>query len=143
MNFEVIETLNPGSNGNTPIVIFGSAGANGSGCINLDTAAVGGTAAKSIAPMSLRLSATPPTESCSVAGGGPNHDLDDSSRYNSHLDDENGDGIQDLRVHVDTPPIGGDSTTTVLYLTGRYDDAGGPLGEACFEAMAPVNISGN
>jgi len=108
-----------------------------------DTAAVGGTAAMSIAPMSLRLSATPSTESCSVAGGGPTHDLDDSPRYISHLLDDNGDGIQDLRVHIDTPPIGGDATTTVRYLTGRYDDAGGPLGEACFEAMAPVSISGN
>jgi cysteine-rich repeat protein len=136
VNFEVIETLNPGANGNTPITIFGSAAADGSGCLNLDTKVVGGVAPQSIEPMSLRLSATKPTLSCPTMGGAPIHPLDRIGRYKAHLQDSNGDGIQDLLVHIETAPIGGGSSTTMLFLTGRF-------GDSCFESAAPVKISGN
>ncbi|MBW2387996.1 MAG: hypothetical protein JRG89_06115 [Deltaproteobacteria bacterium] len=142
VNFEVTETLKPGSNGNTPITIFGSAAADGSGCVNLETTSVGGAAAKSIVPMSLRLSATRPTQSCPASGGGPDHNLDKNQTYRSHLADDNGDGIEDLRVHVDTTPIGGDATTTVLYLTGRFSETSGRSAGTCFEAITPVKVSG-
>jgi hypothetical protein len=137
VNFEVSETLKPGSNGNTPIVIFGSAAPDGSGCVNLDKVDVGGVPAKNIDAATLRLSATPPTESCPTSGGAPAHNLANTGRYNAHLDDLSLDGIQDLKVHADTPGIGGDSTTTVLYLTGRFSDG------SCFESMAPVDVAGN
>ena len=101
-----------------------------------DTKPVGGVAAQSIEPMSLRLSATDPTLSCPTSGGASAHPLDRTGRYKAHLADENGDGILDLRVHVDTAPIGGDSSTTMVFLTGRF-------GEFCFESEAPVNVSGN
>jgi hypothetical protein len=135
VNFSVLETLKPGSNGNTPLIIFGSAAADGSGCLNLDSRTVGGTPGKSIDPMSLRASATQPTQSCPTQGGAPIHDLGNAGRYKAHLEDANGDGIADLRVHTDTAAIGGDASTTVLYLTGR-------LGDSCFESVAPVNVSG-
>ncbi|MHC4911320.1 MAG: hypothetical protein ACYTF9_16585, partial [Planctomycetota bacterium] len=35
VHFEVVETYNPGASGNTPIVLFGSVAADGSGCVNL------------------------------------------------------------------------------------------------------------
>jgi hypothetical protein len=139
----VTETLKPGSNGNTPVVIFGSAAPDGSGCLNLATSSVGGAAPTGIVPMSLRLSATPPTGQCPATGGGPDHNLDKKQTYRSHLTDDDEDGIEDLRVHFDTAPIGGDSTTNVIYLTGRFVEAGGQFGETCFEAMAPVTVSGN
>jgi hypothetical protein len=86
----------------------------------------------------LRLSATMPTSACSSTGGAPTHDL--AKRYNSHVDDSNLDGINDLKVHVDTPPIGGDQSTEFVYLTGRFSQANG--GEY-FLSTAPVRISGN
>ena len=144
VQFEVIETLKPGSSGNTPIVISGSAAADGSGCVNLDTNSVGGVASKSIDATTLRLSATPPTQSCPASGGAPTHDM--SKRYNSHLGNFDGDGIQDLKVHIDTAPIGGDSATTTLYLTGRFSEdfgGGGGGGGSCFVSTAPVQVSGN
>jgi Tol biopolymer transport system component len=141
VQFEVIETLKPGSNGNTPIVISGSAAADGSGCLNLDTKTVGDVAPKSIDATTLRLSATPPTESCPTSGGAPIHDM--SRRYKSHLDDVDLDGIMDLRVHIDTPPIGGDSSTTMVYLTGRFSEDFGAEGGSCFVSTAPVQVSGN
>ncbi len=140
VNFEVTETLNPGSSGSTPIVIFGSAAADGSGCLNLNTASVGGQDPKAIEAPTLRLSASQPTQQCPTAGGGPAHDLAKKNRYKSHLQDKNGDGIKDLVVHADTPGIGGDSTTVELFLTGRLNDQ---LGGGCFESLAPVNVSGN
>jgi len=140
VQFTVIETLKPGSNGNTPIVVFGSAAPDGSGCVNLSNSEVGGVAPRTIDPTSLRLSASPPSEACPTAGGAPIHDL--SRRYNSHLEDNDGDGLTDLRVHVDTAPIGGDASTTVVYLTGRFSDASNDPG-ACFVATAPVQVSGN
>jgi hypothetical protein len=143
VRFDVIETLNPGSSGSTPMVVYGSVSADGSGCVNLSESMVGGRAPKSIDPMSLRLSATPPTQACPSTGGAAIHSLVKRQRYRSHLQDENGDGIEDLRVHIETAPIGGDASTQVLYLTGRFQDETGPLGNACFEAVAPVRISGN
>jgi len=143
VHFAVTETLKPGSSGNTPVAIFGSAAPDGSGCLNLATSTVGGTAPRGIVPMSLRLSATPPVGQCPATGGGPDHDLDKKQTYRSHLADANGDGIADLRVHFETAPIGGDSTTTMLYLTGHFAEAGGRFGSACFEATAPVAVSGN
>jgi len=71
------------------------------------------------------------------SGGAPVHDLSNTGRYNAHLDDFSLDGIQDLRVHAVTPDIGADTTTTVVYLTGRFSDG------SCFESMAPVEIAGN
>jgi hypothetical protein len=140
VSFEVGETLKPGSSGNTPITIFGSATADGGGCINLDTKPVGGLPARSVDPTSLRLSATPPARACPVTGGAPVHDLGRNNTYRSHLGDKNGDGITDLHAHMDTPAIGGDASTTVLYLTGRQLTAAGT--EACFEAVAPVDVAG-
>ncbi len=137
VNFEVSETLKPGSNGNTPIVIFGSAAPDGSGCVNLDKVDVGGVPAKNIDAATLRLSATPPTESCPTSGGAPVHNLANTGRYNAHLNDFSLDGIRDLKVHADTPGIGGDDTTTELYLTGRFSDG------SCFESVAPVDVAGN
>jgi hypothetical protein len=137
VNYEVLETLKPGSNGNTPMIVFGSAAPDGSGCVNVDKVDVGGVPAKNIDATTLRLSAIPPTESCPTSGGAPAHDLSKPGRYNAHLEDANLDGIQDLRVHADTPGILGDSSTTVLYLTGRFSDG------SCFESMAPVDVAGN
>jgi hypothetical protein len=137
VNFEVSETLKPSAKGSTPIVIFGSADEDGSGCVNVDTQDVGGVPAKNIDAMTLRLSATPPTESCPTSGAAPNHDLDNTGRYNQHLGDFNLDEKQDLRVHANTPDIGADETTTVVYLTGRFSDG------SCFESMAAVESAGN
>ena len=47
------------------------------------------------------------------------------------------DGTPDLTVHADTPGIGGDSTTTEVYLTGQFSDG------SCFESVAPVEVAGN
>jgi hypothetical protein len=143
VNFEVTETLKPGSSGNTPVVIYGSAASDGSGCVNLSESAVGGRAPKSIDPTTLRLSATPPAQACPVSGGAPVHSLDKRQTYRSHLGETNGDGIEDLRTHMATAGIGGDASTQVVYLTGRFQDPTGWPGEACFEAVAPVNVSGN
>jgi hypothetical protein len=142
VSFEVTETLKPGSKGSTPIIVFGSAAADGSGCLNLDTKPVGGVAAKSIDADTLRLSATPLGGVCPGTGGAPVHDLSRSQRYSAHVGEKNGDGIRDLTVHSSTREIGGDPTTTHLYLTGRFSATSVEAG-ACFEAMAPVNISGN
>jgi len=141
VNFEVTETLKPGANGNTPMVIFGSAAADGTGCLNLSNSTVGGVPPRSIDATTLRLSATQPTEQCPTTGGAPIHDM--SKRYNSHLRDNNEDGIQDLRLHMDTLSIGGDGSTTMVYLTGEFTEGGGQFGETCFEAVAPVTVSGN
>ena len=122
-------------------MILGSAAADGSGCVNLSDRSVGGRAAKSIDPASIRVSAMPPATACPTTGGAPVHDLTRSSRYRSHIEDLNGDGIADLRVHADTSGIGGTAATEVLYLSGRFQDAGGPLGDACFVAVAPVDVA--
>ncbi len=142
VTFEVIETLNPGSNGNTPITIFGSAAEDGSGCVNLADEVVGGRAAKTINPTSLRLSATPPSDACSASGGAPTHDLTKRQTYRSHLGEKNDDGIADLQVHIATEPIGADESTQRVYLTGRFQDESGSLDDVCFEASATVEISG-
>ena len=71
------------------------------------------------------------------SGGAPVHDLSNTGRYNAHLDDFSLDGIQDLKVHADTPGIGGDAATTELYLTGRFSDG------SFFESVAPVEVAGN
>ena len=139
VQFAVSETLKPGSKGNTPIVVFGSAAPDGSGCVNLDTNAVGGLSPKNIDVATLRLSATPPTQSCPSSGGAPIHDL--TKRYASHFVDSNSDGIKDLKLHMDTPPIGGDSSTTVLYLTGRFSETSGGSAGQCFVSVAPVKIA--
>lgn len=135
VNFTVVETLKPGAKGATPIDIFGSAAQDGSGCLNLDTKTVGGIPGLGIEPTSLRFSATQPAALCPTAGGAPIHDLADPGRYAAHLKDSNGDGIQDLRVHADTSAIGGDASTTMLYLTGSFSDG------SCFEATAAVDVA--
>lgn len=136
VQFKLLQTLEPGSTGNTSAAIFGSAAPDGSGCVNLDTNPVGGIPAKSIDAPSLRLSATPPTRACPGSGGAPIHDLD--AGYDSHLVEKNGDGIKDLFVHFDTSPIGGDASTTLLYLTGSFSATSGGQ---CFVSTAPVEIS--
>jgi cysteine-rich repeat protein len=140
VQFTIPGKLFPGATGSLPIVILGSAGADASGCLNLDNRVVGGVAAKSIDPMSLRLSATNPTQECPTTGGSPANNLALTSVYNNHLADTNADGIRDLKVNIKMKPIGGNSSTTQLYLTGRFANAGGPLGDACFEAVAPVTL---
>ena len=94
----------------TRIVVFGSAMENGSGCVNLDTVAVGGLPAKSIDATSLRFSADQPL-TCPGTGGAPIHDLGDPARYQAHLVDKQNDGAKDLIVHADTAGIGGDAST--------------------------------
>jgi hypothetical protein len=138
--FEVTETLKPGSRGSTPIIIHGSASPDGTGCLNLSPSDVGGVPALSLEPATLRLSATPPGPACPGAGGAPVHPLTRSNRYDSHLGDKNGDGIEDLVVHADTQDIGGDASTTELYLTGRFSESS-PFAGTCFQAVAPVEIS--
>jgi len=136
VQFEVVDTLKPGASGNTPVIVFGSAAPDGSGCLNLDTRTVGGIPPKSLDPATLRLSATKPAQACPTTGGAPTKDL--AKGYRSYLQDVNADDILDLRVHFDTPGIGGDATTQVLYLTGRFSETAG--GE-CFVATALVRIS--
>ena len=50
---------------------------------------------------------------------------------------------QDLRVHIDTPPIGGDASTTMVHLTGELAEGGGQFGDTCFESVAPVDVAGS
>jgi hypothetical protein len=140
VQFTIPGKLYPGATGNLPIVILGSAGPDASGCLNLDNHAVGDIAPKSIDPMSLRLSATEPTQECPTTGGSPANNLALTSVYNNHLADTNADGIKDLKVNIRMRLIGGNASTTQLYLTGRFANAGGPLGDACFEAVAPVTV---
>jgi hypothetical protein len=124
----------------TPVVVYGSAASDGSGCLNLDTKKVGGIAPRGLDVSSLRLSATDPTQSCPTTGGSTFFDLNVDWFYKLHLFDFNGDGIKDLLVYMKTKPIGASLSTTKLYLTGRFRDPGGPLGTGCFESSAPVNV---
>ncbi len=121
-------------------MVFGSAAPNGSGCLNLDTKAVGGVAPRSIDANTLRLSATAPTQACPTSGGAPLFDLSPDWFYKLHVFDLSNDGIKDLNIGVTTRPIGATTATKKLYLTGRFRDAGGPLGSACFVSETPVKI---
>jgi cysteine-rich repeat protein len=141
--FKVLGRLHPLSYGTTSVVVFGSAAPDGSGCLNLDTKTVGGIAPKSLDATTLRLSATEPTQSCPTSGAAPIFDLSWDLVYKLSLYDFNGDGIKDLLVPTKTRRIGAGPSTTKLYLTGRFRDGAGPLGEGCFESTAPVNMCFN
>ena len=83
------------------------------------------------------MTATKPTVACPTGGGAPTKNL--SSQYSSFLENYDADGILDLRVQIDTPGIGATTSTSLLYLTGRFSES---AGGACFESTASVRISG-
>ena len=112
----------------------------GSSCLNVSSFPAGDLEPKNVDVASLRLSATPPPAGeCPVTDGAPPLDaLTDPSAYDGALWDEDGDGREDLTVRFDTAATGGDASSEVLYLTGRFADPTGPLGDACFQASLRV-----
>ncbi len=132
VEFAAVDGLIIGSSEPTTIIVYGSADEEGSGCLNLDTQTVAGVPPKSLDAATLRVSATPPTESCPTSGSAPTDDV--NANYASHLGEANGDGIKDLKIFFDTAGIGADTSTRRLYLTGRFRGAG------CFVSSAPVTV---